>query len=597
VFEAALLILLSATTPGASPADSMRAAERAARSAAYRYERLLVTSSPQTFGGGFGDRCDERVGRFCFWHSTPGTPRPPIEPDPPEVVEARDAAIHAFRRWFALAPGEERAVGPLVRYLIEADRADEAAAAARTHVWAGGESPATLLVLGLALHHTRDFLAAERAFDQARSHMDPDARRRIDDIRVLLAHGEHSRYRRLEDNERQRYHAAFWAFSDPWYLDPGNERRSAHYARHALARIHALAPRVEGRIHWGQDHEELLVRYGPPTGRKQVIGPSTMAQRRISLVEYYDPRRVSLSIEDLITGGVPTTPPPGVRPEVERDTVRSHYAPLGGRRTQGLLVQPSVFPGAQGAVIRVDALLRPDTVSPRAPESPKGLLVILDTLGHEVARVAAEPRVRADSTTILSAEYPVPPGEYVYRVEIRDEATGLGGLAQYRIDAVRTDGLTLSDLLVAGPIDGELPEARYHPAIQPVPTLTVVPGERIGVYAEVTGLNVGPAGARFGVQWWIERAEPEGLLRRAARWVGQRIGLVEEDVPPRVGWQEGTEADARSLFFTLDLSGVEPGLHRLGLRVRDQVSGADQTATRLIRLDPRASPLRARESN
>jgi hypothetical protein len=597
VLEVAVLILLSATAPGVVPADSTRAAEREARRAAYRYERVVVTSSPQTFGGGYGDRCDEEIGRFCFWFSTPGTPRRPLEPDPPEVVEARDAAIHAFRRWFALSPGEGRAVGPLVRFLIEAERPGEAVAAARTHVWAGGESPATLLVLGLALHHTRDFQAAERAFDQARALMEPARRKGIDDIGVLLARSELARYRRLDGDDLERYQAAFWAFSDPWYLDPGNERRSAHYSRHALAGIHALAPRAEGRIYWGRDHEELLVRYGPPTGRQRVIGPSTMAHRRISLVEYYDPRRVSLSVEDLITGGVRPTPPPGVRPEVERDTVRSHYAPLGIRRTRGLLVQPSVFPGGDGSVIRIDALLRPDTVSPVAPQDPRGLLVVLDTLGHEVARVEVKPQVRPDSTTVLSAEHRLPPGAYVYRAEIRDDATGLGGLAQYRIDVERTDGLTVSDLLVAEPVDGVPPEVRDHPALRPVPPLTVAPGDRVGVYAEVTGLQAGPSGARFGVQWWIERAEPDGLLRRAARWVGQRIGLVEEDIPPRVGWQEGTDADARSLFFTLNLDGAEPGLHRLGLRVMDQVSGTERTVTRLILLDPRASPLDALESN
>jgi Flp pilus assembly protein TadD len=59
-------------------------------------------------------------------------------------------------------------------------------AAARTHVWAAGDSPESLMLLGFALHYARDFVAAETAFDSARALSDPDDRRRLDDLRVLL---------------------------------------------------------------------------------------------------------------------------------------------------------------------------------------------------------------------------------------------------------------------------------------------------------------------------------------------------------------------------------------------------------------------------
>lgn len=599
--QAVLLVTLFVAVPSGAPvataADSLRQAERQARSAARQFERVLLNSSPRSFGGGYGDRCDERIGRFCFWYSTPGAPRRPIEPDPPEVVAARDDAIHAFRRWFALAPAEFRAAGPLVRYLVGADRASEAAAAARTHVWADDATPQSLLLLGLALHYTRDFLAAEEAFDRARAAMDADERRRVDDLGVLLDYGESSRYRGLSDDARSEYETAFWAFSDPWHMDPGNERRSGHYARHALSRIHALAPRVGDRVRWGRDHDELTIRYGLPTGRMRVYGPSTMAQQRVSLVEYFDPRRVALSTEDLMTDGIPYTLPPGVRPEVERDTVRSHYAPLGFQRVRGLAVQASVFPGAAHGVVRLDALLEPDTADPAVPEQPRGILVLLDTLGREVARTAAPARVRSDSMTVFSAEQRVAPGAYVYRVEIRDAETGLGGIAQYRIDVTARGTLTLSDLLVTAPGNGSPPSTRDDSALVAVPRLTLPPGQRVGVYAEVSGLGAGPGGAVYGVQWWIERDDDGGLFRRAARWLGERIGLVEEEHAPRVGWEEAPSDDAHALFVTLDLSGVDPGLHRLGLRVRDRVSGEERTVTRLIRVEPGAPAPGGRGSN
>lgn len=590
MLSAVLLLTLSVAPPQEPQPDTLGAAARDARTSALRYERVLVTTSPERHGSSSGDPCDEYVGRFCFWYGNPDTPRRPIEPEAPAVAPVRDAAINAHRRWFALAPDDSDAAGPLIRYLIEADRAAEAAAAARAHVWAAGESPESLLLLGLALHYAADIVGAEAAFDRARAASSDRERRDLDDIGVLLESRDHSRYKALTDEERARFEATFWAFSDPWLMEPGNERRSAHYARHAWNRVLARAPRVEGRLRWGRDHEEFVLRYGVPTGRQRHYRPTASIQRDMSLVELYDPRGVALTPGALLTAGIPYTPPAGVRPEIERDTARSAYAPLALRRTRGLVVQPSVFPGPDGGAVRVDALLLPDTTDPSVPTHPRGVMVLLDTLGREVSRVAATPSVRADSTTVLSAEQWVPPGSYVYRVEIRDDSTGLAGLAQYRIDVASVAGLTLSELLVAVP-GGEPPASRADPALEATARLVLPPGQDVSVYAEVSGLAVGPAGASFAVQWWIERADQGGLLRRAARWLGEAVGLLSAEEPVRVAWEDFGPDRATAVFVTLSLGGVEPGLHRLGLLVRDRISGEERTSTRLIRIDPAARPL------
>jgi hypothetical protein len=592
VLETALLLILALAPAPAQDADSVRPAARAARNAAWQYERLIVSTASEQWGGGRGDDCDERVGRFCFWFGTPDTPRRPIDPEAPEVGVARDHAIHAFRRWFALAPGDRAAAGPLLRYLLESERASEAVSAARAHVWAADASAESLLYLGLALHYARDFPAAEAAFDSARAVASPRERRRLDDLSKLLDPAEASRYRRLPEEDRARYETRFWALADPWLMEPGNERRSAHYARHAWSRILAQAPRVEGKLSWGRDHEELLLRYGRIMGRERIRDITAMPapQRGIRLVEWFDPRRVALSPGSLLTGGIPYAPDAGIRPEIQRDTARSHYAPLGIRRTQGLVVQPSVFPHPEGGVIRIDAMMPPDTVDPRVPQQPRGLLVLLDTLGHEIARMPVTPRVRDDSVTVVSAEHRAPPGSYLYRVEVRDDSTGLAGLAQYRIDVPAPQGLALSDILVALPIS-DPPASRSDTALEATPALVLPPGQDVGVYAEVVGLQVAGSAATFQVQWWIERADQPGLLRRAARWVGERVGLVEAEVPTRVAWEEGTPRPADAVFVTLSLAGVDPGLHRLHLRVQDRVTGEERTTSRLIRIDPDARPL------
>lgn len=584
--------MLAGMTPPGSGEDSLRLAEREARSAARRYENAIIQTASQRFGGRLGDRCDERIGRYCFWYSRPGTPRRPIEPEPPEVAAARGSAIHAFRRWYALAPDNERAVAPLLRYLVEAERASEAVAAARAHVWAGGADPESLLFLGLALHYDRDFQAAEAAFDSARALATAEERRRLDDVEVLLDRSERSHYRSLTDHEKEAYEARFWALADAWLMDAGNERRSAHYARHAWSRILAMAPRVQGRLRWGRDDHEILIRYGLATGRQRQIFSSASITPDMSLVEWFDPRRIALAAGDLLTEGLPHTPPPGVRPEIERDTARSHYAPLGLRRTRGLVTAATVFPGTGGGEIRIDALLLPDTVDPRVPVHPRGLLVILDTLGNEIGRAPVRTASAQDSLTILTASYSAPPGTYLYRMEVRDDSTQLGGLAQYRVDIPVANGLTVSDLLVAWPESNEVPESRYDPDIAGIPRLIFRPNDDLAVYAEVSGLAVPETGAStLDVQWWIEYADGTGLLRRAARWLGERIGLAEARPPVRVSWREPGAEETHGLFVTLTLPDLGPGLHELGLRVRDGFTGAEATSSRLILVDPQAPPL------
>jgi hypothetical protein len=595
ILEVGLLVTLSVAGPVHPPTDTVRQAEREARREAVRearrYEQILIRTAPERYGGGAPDRCDERIGRYCFWFGTPGTPRRPIPPERPEVGPVRESAIHAYRRWFAVAPGATAATGPLIRYLIESDRPREAVAAARTHVWAAGDSPESLMLLGFALHYARDFVAAETAFDSARALSDPDDRRRLDDLRVLLDPSEQSAYRDLDEDARAAYEARFWTAADPSLLEPGNERRSAHYARHAWGRIMALAPVVDGRSRWGSDDHEIVLRYGRPTSRQRLAEPHHLLHRPTRLTESFDPRGVALTPGALLTEGIGETPPAGIRAELERDSARSYYAPLGLRRTRALVVQPSVFPDGDGGVLRIDALLRPDTVQPRVPVAPRGGIVVMDTLGREVARTAASPEVRHDSLTLLSAEQRLAPGTYLYRVEIRDDSTGLAGIAQYRVEVPAPRGLMLSDILVALPVTTEPPSSRTDSTLEATPRLTVQPNQEVGLYAEVTGLGVDGGGATFDVQWWVERAEGDALLVRAARWVGERMGVVEPDRPTRVGWEEATAQEAQVVFVTLSLSDLRPGLHRLNLRVRDRVSGEERLTSRLIRIDPEAAAL------
>lgn len=594
VFEVALSITLSVAAAFPAPQDTVRRLERAASSAAFHYESLLRRRAPERLGGGFGGECDEIVGRFCFRFGSDDTPDPPPEPEHPDVRDARTRAVVAHRRWFAADPADSEAAGALLRYLVDADRAREAVSAARTHAWAAGRTPESLLLLGLALHEAAEFVEAEAVFDSARADLPEERRRELDSIEKLLEPDERKGYRQLDDDARARFESRFWAFSDPSFIDPGNERRSAHYARHAWAAILAEAPRANGMISWGSDHEEILIRYGLPVSRERVRRPVVTLETRLNMIESYDPHAVALVPAWLLTRGMPPIPEPGVRHEMERDTARAGYAPVRRHRLRGLDAQVALFPTASGSILRVDAVLPPDTVSPVAPRRPQGRLVVLDTLARERARVPAAARVREDSATVLSAETELPPGSWVYRIEVVDrDSTDHAGLSQYRLDVPPPEGLRVSDLLVAADVAGEPPTTRQDPRLSASPDLVLRTGQAVLLYAEVAGLERIGETARYGIEWWIEDAEPGSLLGRAVGWVGRQLGLASEDEPTRVRWEDISTDTPVPVAFTLDLAGAEAGLHRIGLTVRDRVSGESRTVRRLIRLDPSAPPLPA----
>lgn len=585
MIEALLFVsVFAAAGPSAPPQDPSADLRREARRSAYRYESLLRRRAPARFGGGAGTDCDEIIGRFCFRFTDGAPTAADTMPEDSSIVEARSRAIWAYRAWLAVAPHSADAAGPLVRYLVESNRAGEAVALARTHAWAADRNPGSLLLLGLALHESGAFAEAEAVFDSARAALPEAERRRLDAVGVLLEPAERSRYGRLSQEEREAYNGRFWRFSDPSLLEPGNERRSAHYARHAWAAILAEAPHAAGRPSWRTDTEEILLRYGLPTRRERLRQPPWRLERELSMLEVFDPHAVSFVPEVMGTRGLGATPDPGARPPLERDTVRSSYAPVSLHRMQGLAVQVARFPTRAGAVLAVTGRLAADTAVP-PPASPAGLLVVLDTLGREVARSPARVRVGADSVTWLSAEVGVGPGAWVYRLEVKDDSTGRGGLAQYRIDVEAPDRPALSDPLVAA-ARKDLPSSRGE--LVPLAGPVLPPDASVLIWAELTGLTRRAGEGRYSVEWWVESADRRTALGRVARWIGRRMGLIGDDEAVRVRWESRSVEDPVPLTFGVDFAGLEPGLYRLGLTARDLVSGRAATATRLVRLDPSA---------
>ena len=612
-----LLLLLPATLPEAA-AQAPELQDRAT-STAYRYETLVRERAPYGGGGSDGE-CDERVGRFCLRHGDDADVED-IGPEDPDVTEARRRAIRAYREWLSADAGHPEAAGGLVRYLIADGRPGEALPPARTHARAA-PGPTSQLLLGLTLHVNGDFVAAEAAFDRARSQAGPEERSALDDVRVLLTPAEADRYRDLDPEGREAYNRRFWSFSDPFLTEPGNERRSAHYARHAWIRILDDGPRGRGAPSWGGDQEELVLRYGVPSRTEQLRRPPFRMAWSRQVIRRYPPDAVSFVPRGLLTEGIPSPPGPDAPSPLERDDAESAYQPVTLSRVMGLDAQVSRIPTADGWILRVDGSLSPHTLPadsrsgdrrPPARESPVGVLAVFDTLGAELLRTRARLGRGPGGATVLRAESSLPRPTSVFQAEVTEPAAGRGGRALYRVD--RPDAsLALSDPILApvphGPVSSSdsaslpdsasrepippaeplaLPDEEGRFRLHPFPT-TVLDVDRMQVWAAVRGLARSDGRARYVVEWWLEPPAPSGLSA-AVHWLGRTLGLAEERTAARIRWEAVAEGeDPLPITFAVDLDGVHPGPYTLFVRVRDPVSGRMATSSRALLLGsaPRA---------
>jgi hypothetical protein len=229
---------------------------RLAREAQREFERIRRDNLPYGSDGG-SERCDERIGRYCYWYE----PSSASAPRESEVIgRARERLLHDLAAAGGRLPGNDWIIGQLVRYLAEHGRPDSAVIRAQrcqaTRWWCDA-------LEGLARHLAQDYKGAEDAFGRALRGMPEAQRCAWTDLAPLLGDGRRL-YRALPCTERQSVSARIWWLARPLYSRPGNDLLTEHYTRHTMALLVEDAETADG-VPWGADTRELIVRFGWPT--------------------------------------------------------------------------------------------------------------------------------------------------------------------------------------------------------------------------------------------------------------------------------------------------------------------------------------------
>jgi hypothetical protein len=560
-------LLWAVQTGAAVVAVDSAAVLDAAREAQAEFERLRVDHLPRTLGGG-GGACDEIVGRFCFWHGDEDDDwTPPAEH--PRVRAGRDRLIARLDSLRALSAGEEWIAGQLARYLVEAGRLDQAARAAAEF---SGSDWWRLALQGYVHHAARRFAEADSSFAEALAWAPEEERCAWNDLSLLLDDPP-AAYRRLSCPDRTDLEQRIWWLGDPLYLTAGNELRTEHFSRRVLNRLQQRA-RSGYAVRWGDDLEELLLRYGWPVGWERDVS-SRGVNGGTLVVSHNAPRSRSFLppgrfIEDL---SAMTLPGWDIAPELPRST----YAPAYAWSLETMEdPQVGVFRRGDSSIVVAAFALRDEEKRGRASrdqerpmEADAALVFVPDHHARPIMH-------RADGTSPFRLALTVPDRAGILSLE----AVGRGdsaaaARARWWLAGRGQDGLQISQpLLFDAPSRDTLPATleEVFPLVRPA--VRARPGERIGMYWETAGWGDTAVEAQF--QLTVARIG-EGWLRRAAR----TLRLVGRDRPSvRLTWsdllnQRGSRA-ARTL--AIELPEAAPGAYLLSLEVRvgDDTASAER---------------------
>ncbi|HET6341323.1 MAG TPA: hypothetical protein VFG78_03980 [Gemmatimonadota bacterium] len=553
------------------PDDPVRIAERA-RSAQSRYESVRLRHLPTTWSRS-GSSHDEIVGRIALiddedleeWR--PG-------PDPAPVADARRDLLAALEEAAARLPEDGWIAGQRVFYHLEAGETAGALAAARE---CRGEGWWCRALMGWALHAAGEFVASESAFREALAAMPPRERERWTDLRPLLD-GEAKRlFEDIPEETRSRLERRYWWLADPLWSQPGNDRRTEHFARHVQDRVLEGA-RTPFEMSWGSDLREVLIRYGWPVGWERTRARSwALGRSGGGGIIGHDPPGERRFAPDAATLERPAESAPSAL-TLDDEGARTTYSPAYAERFLDLDHQLAVFRRGDSARVVAGWSLPADSLtgspeSSAAEDAPVQAALAVAS-GPEEDPVLVRTEARAASGALALT---VPWAPAVVSVEALAGQAGLAGRARYGLPFAGPAGRrpALSDLLLidaAGSLPGSLEEA--------IPrtrgNTTVIPGASVGVFWELYPPGGGPYEVRLSIRLRDERGGFWNGLGAAFGLTHRRPGSVTlewvEPVPA------GTAPHARSIVlqlpdlpagaYALELEAVLPDSRRAGAERR-----------------------------
>src|SRR5687768_16091421 len=500
------------------------------------------------------DRCDERVGRFCYWYEE-DSPDPPKESE--RIREGRDRLIEQIDSVGRIWPNDRWVSGQRVRYLAEAGRYDDAVRAAQACVarewWCNA-------LRGFAFHVAGRFEEADSSYEAALRLMSDTERCNWKDMKLLLADDQLKQYREHSCARRGPLEERIWWLSRPMLSGRGNDARTEYYSRLMMAHFVEDAPSAYS-MGFDFDERELTLRYGWPIawtrtpGERLSIGgePSLVGHERTPAHPFLPARGVLDNPASSDSAGWRSK---GIPP------VRARYSPVYAKRLIPLEHQSALFRRGDPAMVMVAwSVAKDEQLSAAADASERTAAMVL-TRGDErdAAFVRGQSAGRTGHLMARSAWGSM-------RLSVEVAAAKRQTLARARYGVRRSDSpqsrIQVSDIVLFEPYDG-MP-ASAEDVLPHMRTSERIPvGSRVGIFWEA--YNTNPTGEGIEVNITVAPENTSGgWLSRGLR----ALRRVREAQPVSVGLRDvsarGSPVTARAV--EVDLSTLTPGRYLLQLEL------------------------------
>lgn len=554
--------------PPVEAADPREVGQRAQA----RFETFRRANLPPTRSRG-GNRCEERVGRFCYWYDDVS---PPPESELPTVTSARTQLVATLDSLARALPSDEWLTGQRVRYLDEAGRNADALTAA-TECQAYGWWCVALR--GFALHQLGRYADAEARWDSTLALMPPPLRCIWDDIGLYLDDDARRQYARggCGSAARDSLNRRIWWLARPRYGRSGNDARSEHFARLIYAEFLRAAPSAY-MFGFDEDERELLLRFG--WARTWSRGPDVPlgmpgGGRTMSIVGH-DPTPAYRYIPPQYVLNSPLSSD-STDWAVQLPPVVARYQPPYAKQLFMLEHQQALFRRGDTALVVLAYDVR--KIAARGNATLDASLVAAPA---RLTSAGSAARTDAPARGTLVARAPW--GPLLMSAEVAAPDSSVLARARYGIRPPLATGVrvSLSDLLFYEPY-GEFPVTVEDAIPHAIPTQRLRRGQKLGVFWETYGTN--PSGELMTISLTVvPETEESGALRRTAR----ALRLSRQSAPVSVGAQDvsarGSSRSARAL--ELDVSTLRPGDYLVQLEVSVAGQYTIRADRRLVVVDP-----------
>jgi hypothetical protein len=556
--ESAAQVRLRTTSPQNTQLvpDSAEISRRA-RDLQAQFERRRRRMLPR-FYTGTTDRC-LIIGRFCEWHP-PYHEENVIPEEGKDIRNARADLLRDLEKASAALPGNDWIVGQRIRYLTETrdTAAISVARACRATKWW------CEALLGLALHVTGDFPAADSAFSSALHDMPSLTRCHWTNLSPLLDDDIRGTYRKMTCAQRDSVNARIWWVADPLYLTEGNERRTEHFSRMTHTALWKDAMNTFG-MSWGGDLAEITLRFGwaekwtqqPAPATSLHTEPAVTGHEREPGYHFFLTRRPPDSLAQIVDSLF----------DIYQYPAREKYSPSYTRALLRLDAQVARFRRGDSTRIVAAYDVSGDSIFGR-----RKFAAALIAMGDETTPRARSDVAESAAKNVLTVTTPWKSqliGVELLASDSAGAARWRSGFAEIPLDSGR---ISVSDLLF---VDGgpSLPDNLNEAVLRAHGGTQFRRDEKIGLFWELYGRTA--ADSAVPISLTITPVN-EGLLRRTFR----ALRIAPKATPLNIRWQENGAAgvlSARSVL--LDLSLVPAGKYAVKLQV-----GSDPlaTASRLI---------------